>query len=142
MTRSGPPDSTRPPRRRGPELMARATWADLPPQARAWRVAHAAWSVAQLTALTYIWRSAQNRRRSPAVWACVGFLMAEGGALVVGRGNCPVGPLQERWGDPVPFFELLLPPRAAKAAIPVLALVSLAGIGALIVRRPGLVVRR
>ena len=66
-----------------------------------------------------------TRRRSPALWASVGFLLVEGGALVVGRGNCPVGRLQESWGDPVPFFELLLPPRAAKAAVPVLAAVSL-----------------
>jgi hypothetical protein len=41
----------------------------------------------------------------------------------------------------VPFFELVLPPRAAKAAIPVLAVASLSGIAALILRRPGLVAR-
>jgi hypothetical protein len=35
----------------------------------------------------------------------------------------------------------VLPPRAAKAAVPVLAVVSLAGIAALVVRRPGLVRR-
>jgi hypothetical protein len=42
----------------------------------------------------------------------------------------------------VPFFELVLPPRAAKAAIPILTAVSLTGIAALIFRDPGLVVRR
>jgi hypothetical protein len=36
-------------------------------------------------------------------------------------------PLQRRLGDPVPMFELVLPPRAAKAAVPVLAGVALAG---------------
>jgi hypothetical protein len=41
----------------------------------------------------------------------------------------------------VPFFELVLPPRAAKAAVPVLAVVSIAGIAGLILRRPGLVSR-
>ena len=50
--------------------------------------------------------------------------------------------MQAEWGDPVPFFELVLPPRAAKAAIPILTAVSLAGIAALILRRPGLVARR
>ncbi len=45
------------------------------------------------------------------------------------------------WGDPVPFFELVLPPRAAKAAIPVLAGVSVAGVVALVLRRPGVVAR-
>jgi hypothetical protein len=97
--------------------------------------------VAQLTALAQIWIAAANRRRSPRVWASVGFLAVEGAALAVGRGNCPVGPLQAEWGDPVPFFELVLPPRAAKAAVPALAFVSLAGIGALVARRPGLVLR-
>ena len=60
---------------------------------------------------------------------------------MVGHGNCPVGPRQAEWGDPVPFFELLLPPRAAKAAVPVLAAVGVAGIAALVLRRPGLVAR-
>ena len=82
-----------------------------------------------------------TRRRSPALWASVGFLLVEGGALVVGRGNCPVGRLQESWGDPVSFFELLLPPRAAKAAVPVLAAVSLVAVGAVVLRPPGLVLR-
>ena len=69
------------------------------------------------------------------------FLLAEGAGLVVGRGDCPMGSIQAEWGDPVPFFELVLPPRAAKAAVPILAAVSLAGITALALRRPGLVVR-
>jgi hypothetical protein len=75
------------------------------------------------------------------LWASVAFLLVEGGALVVGRGDCPVGHLQAEWGDPTPFFELVLPPRAAKAAIPVLAIVSVAGIAALVLRRPGVVLR-
>ena len=82
-----------------------------------------------------------TRRRSPALWASVGFLLVEGGALVLGRGNCPVGRLQERWGDPVPLFELLLPPRAAKAAVPILAAVSAMAVGAVVLRPPGLVLR-
>ena len=65
----------------------------------------------------------------------------EGAALIVGHGDCPVGPMQAEWGDPVPFFELVLPRRAAKAAVPVLAVVSVAGIVALALRRPGLVAR-
>jgi hypothetical protein len=81
------------------------------------------------------------RRRNRRLWASVAFLLVEGGALVVGRGDCPVGPLQEEWGDPVPFFELILPPRAAKAAIPLLAAISVSAIAALAIRRPGIVLR-
>ena len=81
-------------------------WATLGRRARAWRVVHASWSVAQLGCLGYIWGSAVTGRRSPRLWTSVAFLFVEGGALVVGRGDCPVGPLQAEWGDPVPFFEL------------------------------------
>jgi hypothetical protein len=35
----------------------------------------------------------------------------------------------------------VLPPRGAKAAAPVLALVSIAGIAAVVLRRPGVVTR-
>ncbi len=111
--------------------MRNVAWSDLSGAARAWRVVHALWSVAQLSALGYIWTAAITGRRNRRLWASVGFLVVEGIALVVGRGNCPLGPLQESWGDPVPFFELVLPPRAAKAAVPVLAAVSVAGIAAL-----------
>jgi len=117
------------------------SWATLGVRARTWRLVHASWSVAQLGCLGYIWVCALTGRRGRRLWAGVAFLLAEGAALIVGRGNCPVGPLQAEWGDPVPFFELVLPPRAAKAAIPILAVVSVAGIAALVLRRPGLVAR-
>jgi hypothetical protein len=124
------------------DLDPRATrWAILGGRARAWRVVHASWSVAQLACLGYIWASAVTGRRSPRLWAGVAFLCVEGGALVIGGGDCPVGPLQAEWGDPVPFFELILPPRAAKAAVPVLGAVSVTGIAALFLRSPGLVTR-
>lgn len=118
-----------------------ASWATLGWRARAWRVLHAAWSVAQLWCLSDIWVSVLRRRRSRRLWAGVAFLCVEGAALIVGHGDCPVGPMQAEWGDPVPFFELMLPPRAAKAAVPVLAVVSVVGIVALALRRPGLVAR-
>ena len=117
----------------------RTTWSELGRRARVWRVVHAAWSVAQLVSLAYIWRCAGSGRRNRRLWAGLGFLVLEGAALVVGRGNCPVAPLQTEWGDPVPFFELVLPPRAAKAAVPILAGVSLGAIAAIVFRRPGLV---
>jgi hypothetical protein len=78
--------------------------------------------------------SAILRRRDGPVWLSVTFLLVQGIFLVIGRGDCPFGPLQRRLGDPVPMFELVLPPRAARAAIPVLFLISLAGISALLIR--------
>jgi hypothetical protein len=115
---------------------ASVSWSDLGIGAKAFRAAHLAWGAASLSALGYIWSSALARRRGPLLAASVAFLGIEGAALVIGRGNCPFGPFQRRLGDPVPMFELVLPPRAAKAAIPILVVVTLAGFAALIVRRP------
>jgi hypothetical protein len=117
------------------------TWSELEARARAWRLLHAAWSAAQLACLGMLWARLIQRRRDPATWAAVAFLAAEGGGLVIGRGDCPMGRLQETWGDSTPFFELLLPPRAAKAAVPVLAGVAVATILGLVVRSPGPVLR-
>jgi len=98
------------------------------------RVAHALFAFVQLGSLGYVWACAVRRRRDRLLALSVGMLLVEGAALVVGRGNCPFGPLQRRWGDPVPLFELVLPPRAAKAAIPVLTVVAVGGLLALAVR--------
>jgi hypothetical protein len=103
------------------------TWSELGPGARAFRIAHVVWGIFGLAGLGYVWLCAVIRRRDRLLAASVAFLSLEGVALVVGRGNCPFGPMQRRIGDPVPMFELVLPPRAAKAAIPALVVVTLAG---------------
>lgn len=87
------------------------TWRELPPAAKAFRMAHAGWAVVSLTALGYVWLAAITRRRDRILAASVGWLGIEGTALVLGRGNCPFGPFQARLDDPVPLFELVLPPR-------------------------------
>ena len=100
----------------------------LPVRARAYRAAHVAWGIAQLVALTRVWGSALGLPRRGAFWPAVGFLGLQGVGLLAGRGDCPMTRVQHRLGDEVPMFELVLPPRAAKAAIPVLAAVALAGL--------------
>jgi hypothetical protein len=112
------------------------SWKDLGRRAKAFRVVHTAWSVVSLACLGYIWACAMTGRRDRRLWASVAFLSLEGAGLAVGRGDCPMGPLQAQWGDPVPLFELVLPPRAAKAAVPVLAGITVAGIALVVVRRP------
>ena len=113
-----------------PGLAARVSWRTLGPAARAFRVVHAAWSVAGLASLGYLWVCAVAQRRDRWLAGSVAFLLLEGAALVVGRGNCPMGRTQADWGDPVPFFELILPPPAAKAAVPILAGASIVGLAA------------
>ena len=111
-------------------------WSDLPGRAKAFRVAHAAYSVVGLSTLGYIWACVATGRRDRWLGASVAFLLLEGGALVIGRGDCPFGPLQAKLGDPDPLFALVLPPRAAKAAVPVLAVATIAGILGLVIRGP------
>jgi hypothetical protein len=114
------------------------SWATLSRPARAYRVFHVSWSVAGLASLGYIWACAATRRRDRKLGASVAFLLIEGLGLIVGGGDCPMGPFQEQLGDPVPFFELVLPPRAAKAAVPILAGASVAGMLAVVLRPPSL----
>jgi len=111
-------------------------WSELGRGAKAFRVAHAAYSVVGLSTLGYIWACVATGRRDRWLGASVAFLLLEGGALVIGRGDCPFGPLQAKLGDPDPLFALVLPPRAAKAAVPVLAVATIAGILGLVIRGP------
>jgi hypothetical protein len=113
-----------------------AHWADLPPAAKVFRVAHAAFGAVNVVGLGYVWLCALRRSRDRWLVGFVAVLCAEGLALIVGRGNCPFGPFQRSLGDPVPMFELVLPPKAAKAAIPVLTVVTLAGFAAVLLRPP------
>ena len=112
------------------------TWSELPTGARAFRVAHAAFALVSMSSLGYVWLSAATRRRDRWLAGSIAVLLFEAVALVIGRGNCPFGPAQARLGDPVPLFQLVLPPRAAKAAIPVLAVVSVAALLATALRGP------
>lgn len=110
--------------------------APLGPAAKAFRVAHALIAAIDLVGLGYLWTCAVTRRRDRLLRFSVAALLMEGVALVVGRGNCPLGPLQRKLGDPVPLFALVLPPRAAKNAVPVLTALSAVGLILLPVRRP------
>lgn len=112
------------------------SWRELPRGALAFRLAHVAWGVVAMCALTNVWAHALHRTRSRALWAGVAMLSVQVAGLVIGRGDCPLGPFQRRLGDPVPMFELLLPPRAAKAAVPVLAVIGAAGLVLLLLRPP------
>jgi hypothetical protein len=100
------------------------------------RAAHTAIAAAFLLAIGYVWWCALSGRRGPLLRVAVAALIGEGLLVAANRGDCPLGGLQERVGDPVPLFELVLSPPAARRAIPVLGAVAAAGI-ALLVRRQG-----
>lgn len=96
--------------------------------AKGFRAFHTSIAVVDLAGLGYVWTCAFRKRRGRLLGVSVAALLIEGAALIIGRGNCPLGPLQTKLGDPVPLFELVLPPRAAKAAVPILATISVVGI--------------
>ncbi len=70
-----------------------------------------------LASLGYIWTCALTRRRDARLWASVAFLSLEGVGLVVGRGTVPSAAADSA-GPGHPAVQLVLPPRAAKAAMP------------------------
>ena len=107
----------------------------LTPAALAFRAAHAMIAATFLAAIGYIWWCALTGRRDRLLRVAVGALAGEGVLVAANHGDCPLGPLQERFGDPVPLFELLLSPRAARWAVPALGSVTVAGV-ALLARRP------
>jgi hypothetical protein len=107
----------------------------LGPLILAWRIAHGLIALGFLAAIACVWWAALTGRRGPAVRLAVGSLAAEGAIVALNHGDCPLGPLGERIGDPAPLFELVLPPRAAKLAVPVLGGIAGAGI-VLLAARP------
>lgn len=104
------------------------SWSELAPQAKTLRLVHIAIGSIGLTSLGYLSLCAFTGRRDRLLAMACAALSLQGAAIIVGHGNCPMGPLQARVGDPVPFFELLLPKCAAKAAFPVLITMTLAGL--------------
>jgi hypothetical protein len=104
--------------------------------AMSFRAFHAAIAAEQLLALAYVWWCAITGRRDCLLRIAVATLIGEGVLVAANRGDCPLGGLQERLGDPVPLFELVLSPRAAKRAVPTLGAITAAGLVLLVVRGP------
>src|ERR1700730_15466583 len=123
-------------KRQKPEL-GLALPAGLPASAKAFRAAHALVGMIELSCLGYVWACALARRRDRLLGEALIVLSLQGAGMVIGRGNCPLGPLQRRLGDPAPLFELVLPRRAAKMVFPVLLAVTLGGAIAVALRPPG-----
>jgi hypothetical protein len=100
----------------------------------AWRAGHAMIAVGFLTSIGYVWWCAVTGRRDRWLRRAIVALAGEGAVVALNHGDCPLGPLGDRIGDQVPLFELVLPPRAARLAVPVLGGVTAAGVGLLAAR--------
>jgi hypothetical protein len=102
--------------------------------ALAFRTFHAAIAIDMLLAIAYVWWCALRGRRDQLLRIAATSLIGEGVVVAANHGDCPLGGLQERLGDPVPLFELVLSPRAAKRAVPTLGAITAAGLALLMVR--------
>ena len=102
----------------------------------AFRTFHAVIAVEMLLAIAYVWWSALSGRRGRMLRIAAASLIGEGVLVAANHGDCPLGGLQARLGDPVPLFELVLSPRAAKRAVPTLGTITAAGLVLLAVRGP------
>jgi hypothetical protein len=103
----------------------------LTPIALAFRVVHTLIAVGFLSAIGYVWWCALTGRRGLLLRVAVGALGTEGVLVAANHGDCPLGPFQQRVHDPVPLFELVLSPRAARLAVPALGGVTVAGVALL-----------
>jgi hypothetical protein len=102
--------------------------------ALAFRTLHAAIAIEMLLAIAYVWWCALRGRRDYLLRIAAASLFGEGVVVAANHGDCPLGGLQERLGDPVPLFELVLSPRAAKRAVPTLGAITAAGLALLMAR--------
>jgi len=105
------------------------------PAVLVWRAGHALIAAGFLTSIAHVWWSALTRRRGRFLRPAIAALVGEGVVVGLNGGDCPLGPVGDRMGDPVPLFELVLPARAAKQAVPVLGGVTATGI-VLLAARP------
>jgi hypothetical protein len=108
-----------------------ATARELSPFALAFRALHTLIAAGFLAAISYVWWCVMTGRRDWVLRVAVAALAAEGACVTANGGDCPLGHLQDRIGDPVPLFELVLSPRAARRAVPFLGGVAAIGILAL-----------
>src|SRR5215207_293584 len=104
--------------------------------ALAFRAFHAVIAVEMLLAIAYVWWCALSGRRDRLLRIAAASLIGEGVLVAANHGDCPLGGLQERLGDPVPLFELVLSARAAKRAVPTLGAITATGLVLLAVRGP------
>jgi hypothetical protein len=93
------------------------------------RIFHGLASVYFLACLMYLYYAAFARHYDPLLLVALVSLAAEGFVVFVfNRGDCPLIHIQRKVGDDKPFFELLMPKRLAKIALPVFAVLTLLGV--------------
>ena len=98
------------------------------------RAAHTVVAFLFLCCIGVVYAGAWRGQAGSVTRAAVAALALEGAMVVLSGGSCPLTPLLRRLGDDTPLFELLLPPRAARLAVPALGALTILGFALLALR--------
>jgi hypothetical protein len=108
----------------------------LPARVVAFRVFHGLIAAGFISCVAVIYYAGITGSGGRKLAITVSLLAVEGTAVMLNAGNCPMAGIQGRMGDQTPFFELFLPPRVARLAVPFWFVVTAGGLG-LVALRPG-----
>lgn len=99
------------------------------------RIIHTAFALYFITCVLIIYGTAFTLRINIVFWIALLSLIVEGFLVfILNKGHCPLAPLQRKLKDPVPFFNLFLPDRLAKKAVPFFTLLTFLGVALIAVR--------
>jgi len=91
------------------------------------RLAHGLIAVFFVACIGAVYYAGLTGRVSLATYLAVAALLVEGIVVLLNNGNCPLGAIHRRVGDPKPLLELFLPPPLAKKGIPLAAFLTMIG---------------
>ena len=93
------------------------------------RILHGLFALFFIACIFYIYYSAFTRQFNIFSGLAIVFLIIEGFLVfIINNGHCPLAPLQWKLGDQTPFFNLFLPKRAARLAVPFFTAITFLGI--------------
>ncbi len=99
------------------------------------RIIHGLFALYFLFCLAYLYYASIFSQINIILLIAVISLGLEGFVVfILNKGDCPLIHIQRRIGDNTPFFNLILPAKLAKQAVPILTKLALAGFMILIMR--------
>jgi hypothetical protein len=92
------------------------------------RLLHGVISAFFIACIAIVFRAAVTGRRDRLLYPAIAALILEGAIVFTNGGNCPLGRVHHQYGDDRDFFELFMPKRLSRHAVPVLTAVTVLGI--------------
>jgi cbb3-type cytochrome oxidase subunit 3 len=92
------------------------------------RLLHGAISGFFIACIAIVYYSGVTGRRSRLLYPAIAALAVEGAIVLGNNGKCPLGRVHNRYGDDREFFELFMPRRLSRHAVPALTVVTVVGV--------------